>query len=111
MNVGELPGAGGLQPAVTLAGREQVDIHTPRVATAAQATTVAGLLDAFNREFDTPTPGRDVLAARLGQLLAWARRRPSLPRIPSRCSRSRISRDTQQFPSNCRTPPRRCCAK
>lgn len=72
MNVGELPGSGGSQPAVTLAGREQVDIHTPRVATAAQATTVAGLLDAFNREFDTPTPGRDVLAARLGQLLAGA---------------------------------------
>jgi GNAT superfamily N-acetyltransferase len=41
----------------------------PRPATAAEAATVAGLLDAFNREFDTPTPGPDVLAARLERLL------------------------------------------
>ena len=31
---------------------------------------VARLLDAFNREFETPTPGPDVLAARLRHLLA-----------------------------------------
>ncbi len=43
---------------------------TPRVATAADATTVARLLDEFNREFDTPTPGPAVLATRLEGLLA-----------------------------------------
>lgn len=44
----------------------------PRVATAAQAATVAGLLDAFNREYHTPTPGPTVLATRLERLLARA---------------------------------------
>lgn len=42
----------------------------PRVATAADAATVARLLDAFNREFDTATPGAAVLATRLEKLLA-----------------------------------------
>lgn len=42
----------------------------PRTATADDAATVAALLDAFNREFDTPTPGPAVLAARLERLLA-----------------------------------------
>jgi GNAT superfamily N-acetyltransferase len=42
----------------------------PRLATQADAMTVARLLDAFNREFDTPTPGPEVLAARLERLLA-----------------------------------------
>ena len=42
----------------------------PRPATPADARTVAELLDAFNREFDTPTPGADVLAERLERLLA-----------------------------------------
>jgi hypothetical protein len=49
---------------------EQLPIDGPRVATEAQAATVAGLLDAFNREYDTPTPGKAVLATRLGRLLA-----------------------------------------
>ncbi len=34
-----------------------------------QAGTVAGLLDAFNREYDTPTPGKAVLAMRLERLM------------------------------------------
>ena len=41
-----------------------------RRATPADAATVATLLDAFNREFDTPTPGVAVLATRLESLLA-----------------------------------------
>ncbi|HMC39713.1 MAG TPA: hypothetical protein VKI19_08635, partial [Acidimicrobiales bacterium] len=41
-----------------------------RRATPADAGTVAALLDAFNREFGTPTPGPEVLARRLGRLLA-----------------------------------------
>jgi len=44
--------------------------ETPRVATRADAATVARLLDAFNREFDTATPGPLVLAKRLKRLLA-----------------------------------------
>ncbi len=40
------------------------------MATTADAVTVARLLDAFNREFDTATPGPVVLAKRLGRLLA-----------------------------------------
>lgn len=35
-----------------------------------EAASVAGLLDTFNREFGTPTPGPSALAARLTQLLA-----------------------------------------
>jgi GNAT superfamily N-acetyltransferase len=45
-------------------------VDTPRFAAAAQAATVAELLDVFNREYDTPTPGTEVLATRLGRLLA-----------------------------------------
>lgn len=41
-----------------------------RVAGPEDARTVAELLDAFNREFDTPTPGPDVLVERLERLLA-----------------------------------------
>jgi GNAT superfamily N-acetyltransferase len=42
----------------------------PRVATVQDARTVAELLDAFNREFDSPTPGVAVLTGRLRGLLA-----------------------------------------
>ena len=49
---------------------ERLPIDTPRVAAAAQADTVAVLLDAFNQEYDTPTPGTVVLATRLRRLLA-----------------------------------------
>ena len=41
----------------------------PRLATADDAATVARLLDAFNREYEVPTPGASVLAARLERLL------------------------------------------
>lgn len=42
----------------------------PRVAQPADAAIVAELLDAFNVEFDTPTPGTEVLTGRLRQILA-----------------------------------------
>lgn len=41
-----------------------------RRAVLADAGEVAELLDRFNREFDSPTPGPALLAARLEQLLA-----------------------------------------
>jgi GNAT superfamily N-acetyltransferase len=41
-----------------------------RVATVDDADVVGRLLDEFNREFDTPTPGPGVLADRLRLLLA-----------------------------------------
>lgn len=44
----------------------------PRLATVADASLVAELLDRFNREYDTPTPGAEVLRARLERLLARA---------------------------------------
>ena len=41
-----------------------------RTAGPGDAGLVARMLDDFNREYDTPTPGPDVLAARLEHLLA-----------------------------------------
>lgn len=41
-----------------------------RRATPADAAVVARLLDDFNREFDSPTPGPEVLARRVARLLA-----------------------------------------
>jgi hypothetical protein len=41
-----------------------------RTATVADAAVVADLLDRFNREYDTPTPGPAVLAARLARPLS-----------------------------------------
>jgi GNAT superfamily N-acetyltransferase len=45
-------------------------LRSVRAATTADADVAAALLDAFNREFDTPTPGVVVLTARLRRLLA-----------------------------------------
>ena len=42
----------------------------PRVATTTDAGHLARLLDAFNREFDEPSPGIEVLEGRLRVLLA-----------------------------------------
>jgi GNAT superfamily N-acetyltransferase len=47
----------------------QLRSPAPRPATAADAGAAAALLDAFNREFATPTPGRPVLERRLERLL------------------------------------------
>lgn len=41
-----------------------------RLAAIEDASAVAALLDAFNREYDTPTPGPAALAVRLTRLLA-----------------------------------------
>lgn len=46
-----------------------MDFLSPRVAAVADAATMARLLDAFNREYHAPTPGPEVLAARLRRLL------------------------------------------
>jgi GNAT superfamily N-acetyltransferase len=46
------------------------EVLTPRIATVAGAQEIAGLLDRFNREFDTPSPGPAVLTARLQRLLS-----------------------------------------
>jgi GNAT superfamily N-acetyltransferase len=43
--------------------------HAVRAATTSDVVTVAELLDAFNREFDTPSPGTEVLEARLQRLI------------------------------------------
>jgi ribosomal protein S18 acetylase RimI-like enzyme len=41
-----------------------------RVAGADDCAAIGRLLDAFNREFDDPTPGPEKLAERLGELIA-----------------------------------------
>lgn len=46
------------------------ELPAVRRATTADAGLVAELLDAFNREFDTPTPGPAVLAPRVERHLA-----------------------------------------
>lgn len=41
-----------------------------RIADADDCAVIGQLLDAFNREFDDPTPGPEKLAERLGELMA-----------------------------------------
>jgi GNAT superfamily N-acetyltransferase len=43
--------------------------HAPRLATPSDAAIVAELLDRFNREYGTPTPGVHALTTRLERLL------------------------------------------
>lgn len=50
-----------------MASMDDADVRL--VFTADDTTAVADLLDAFNREFDAPTPGPDAIAARLAALL------------------------------------------
>ena len=47
---------------------ESIQPLAPRTAKPADAAEVARLLDAFNREFDDPTPGPEVLEQRLFRL-------------------------------------------
>jgi GNAT superfamily N-acetyltransferase len=49
---------------------DPLETQAPRLATPADAGTVADLLHAFNSEYGTPTPGPAVLTARLERLLA-----------------------------------------
>lgn len=49
---------------------EDADTHEVRRAQVGDAAVAAALLDAFNREFDTPTPGPEALAIRIGELVA-----------------------------------------
>ncbi|MGW4120068.1 GNAT family N-acetyltransferase [Nocardia sp. NPDC004711] len=48
--------------------RQELDRQI-RTAAVSDAATVATLLDAFNREFDTPTPGTEILTTRLRRTL------------------------------------------
>lgn len=48
----------------------QPSFDPPRLAAPSDAAAVAGLLDAFNREYATPTPGAPAIASRLERLLA-----------------------------------------
>lgn len=58
------------RPAQRTVARRGHELMTPRLATVTEAGTVACLLDRFNREVETPTPGVAVLTARLQRLLA-----------------------------------------
>ncbi|MEE4024659.1 GNAT family N-acetyltransferase [Gordonia sp. PKS22-38] len=47
-----------------------MSLHTDaRLATSSDISVLAQLLDAFNREYDEPTPGPEFLAQRLAELL------------------------------------------
>ncbi|CAN7342593.1 GNAT family N-acetyltransferase [Arthrobacter sp. LjRoot78] len=49
---------------------DPANLQAPRRASPADAATVAGMLHDFNTEFDTPSPGIDVLTSRVAELLA-----------------------------------------
>lgn len=59
------------------------DRWSPRLATVEDAGEVARLLHDFNEEFDTPSPGVEVLAGRLRVLLAGDRTIAVLAGAPS----------------------------
>jgi hypothetical protein len=46
-----------------------MDPHETRIATLVDAEAIGALLDRFNREFGEPTPGPEVLAARIAELI------------------------------------------
>lgn len=50
-----------------------MDIPTPRWATPSDAPEVARLLHDFNTEYDSPSPGADILTTRLQELLPAGR--------------------------------------
>ena len=47
----------------------RLDPDETRIATSADAEAIGGLLDRFNREFGQPTPGPEVLSARIAALI------------------------------------------
>jgi ribosomal protein S18 acetylase RimI-like enzyme len=47
----------------------RLDSDSVRIATSSDVEVIAAMLDRFNREFDQPSPGPEVLAARMAELI------------------------------------------